>query len=318
MRSYSRLPTFSSLSIAHRMQSQRLLQLSIYCLTPHRLDIGFHRVQLSSVDTMDAWSSQGRQLLVYSSLSDSAAHIQKGSRYDPDSVVVRQHTLDLEGAYNCKADHLLQEIARARVEGRFSETERESARWVVRRSPRPHWPSWTPATAIAASPWARRHSMLMNIVIVALVNRCRRLRAPPLSFSNCVTTQGTLWISARSNLAIWMGSGVYNATHVYDSSSVNLSLSTESASSRQYSDRPAKTPADADEVRPSSSVASAAGNTTIRRSSSSGRLAQSAESDPLPDPCNPFTCRVKFDAYLLSDARTHRSTCADARSGART
>ena len=85
------------------------------------------RVRLSSVEMTEALEGQGLQLLMYSPLSDFA-YMQS------DSAVDLQQTLLLGGAYEGKAGRLLEEITKTRVEGRFSEMERESAKWDVRAS----------------------------------------------------------------------------------------------------------------------------------------------------------------------------------------
>lgn len=85
------------------------------------------RVRLSSVELTEALEGQALQMLMYSPMSDFA-YLQS------DSAVDCQQLLLLEGAYEGKAGRLLEEITKTRVEGRFSESERESAKWDVRAS----------------------------------------------------------------------------------------------------------------------------------------------------------------------------------------
>lgn len=94
--------------------------------TPNKLRF-VRRVRLSSVELTEALEGQALQVLMYSPMSDFAYP-------QSDSAVDAQQLLFLEGAYEGKAGRLLEEVTKTRVEGRFSETERESAKWDVRAS----------------------------------------------------------------------------------------------------------------------------------------------------------------------------------------
>ena len=85
------------------------------------------RVQSSSFEVTQALDNQALQVVTYSPLPESAVS-QSGPIADSHSMYV------LEGPYEGKVSRLIEEIAKAKVEGRFSEVEREASKWDVRSS----------------------------------------------------------------------------------------------------------------------------------------------------------------------------------------
>jgi hypothetical protein len=85
------------------------------------------RVQSSSFEITQALDNQALQVVTYSPLPESAIS-QVGPVADSHSLYM------LEGPYEGKVSRLIEEIAKAKVEGRFSEVEREASKWDVRSS----------------------------------------------------------------------------------------------------------------------------------------------------------------------------------------
>lgn len=56
----------------------------------------------------------------------------RGSAGTPQSTRVTPHALELTGMYEGRASRLIEEIVKAKIEGRFSERERESEKWTLR------------------------------------------------------------------------------------------------------------------------------------------------------------------------------------------
>lgn len=91
-------------------------------------DIRFlRRVQSSSYEVTQALDNQALQLVTYSPLPEHATS-HGGPAVDSHSLYV------LEGSYEGKVSRLIEDIAKAKVEGRFSEIEREAPKWDVRSS----------------------------------------------------------------------------------------------------------------------------------------------------------------------------------------
>nr|OQO17288.1 hypothetical protein B0A51_16488 [Rachicladosporium sp. CCFEE 5018] len=84
------------------------------------------RVRLSALEATSVLENRAIQLLTYSPLPVTAQ-----SALNVDDI----RTLLLDGSYSGKAGRLLEELAKARVEDRFTEEERESHKWDVRASP---------------------------------------------------------------------------------------------------------------------------------------------------------------------------------------
>jgi hypothetical protein len=85
------------------------------------------RVQSASFEVTQALDNQALQIVTYSPLPESAVS-QGGPVADSHNLYM------LEGPYEGKASRLIEEIAKAKVEGRFSEVEREASKWDVRSS----------------------------------------------------------------------------------------------------------------------------------------------------------------------------------------
>lgn len=85
------------------------------------------RVQLDALDCTE--SHNGRVLQVFTKFELSEA-----ARPTQGPTVDACHVLRLEAAYDGKVARLIEEMTKCRVEARFSEGERESARWEVRAS----------------------------------------------------------------------------------------------------------------------------------------------------------------------------------------
>lgn len=85
------------------------------------------RVQSSAFEVTQALDNQALQVITYSPLPETIVS-QGGPVADSHTVYM------LEGSYEGKVSRLIEEIAKAKVEGRFSEIEREAARWDVRSS----------------------------------------------------------------------------------------------------------------------------------------------------------------------------------------
>lgn len=92
--------------------------------TPHELHF-LRRVDPSAFDFLE--SHQGRivQILIRTERVTAAHPTQ-------EPTVDSYHVLRLEAAYDGKAARLVDEVTKARVEARFSEEEREGAKWEVR------------------------------------------------------------------------------------------------------------------------------------------------------------------------------------------
>lgn len=94
--------------------------------TPH--DLSFVRkVRHESVDVLESHEGKCIQLITKFDLDGHANPRQP-------TVVDGYQTLRLEGSYERKAERLIEEITKARIEGRFSEPEREGTKWEVRAS----------------------------------------------------------------------------------------------------------------------------------------------------------------------------------------
>lgn len=94
--------------------------------TPHDLHF-VRKVRLDSVDVLDSHEGKCVQLVTKFGLDDCAS--------PPHPTVVNGYqTLRLEGLYERKAERLIEEVTKARIEGRFSEAEREESKWEVRAS----------------------------------------------------------------------------------------------------------------------------------------------------------------------------------------
>lgn len=85
------------------------------------------RVQSSSFEVTQALDNQALQVVTYSPLPENVVS-QGGPIADSHNVYM------LEGPYEGKVSRLIEEIAKAKVEGRFSEVEREASKWDVRSS----------------------------------------------------------------------------------------------------------------------------------------------------------------------------------------
>ena len=94
--------------------------------TPHDLSF-LRRVPLDSMDCLEAQSGHTVQILT-SIRPETSAESYHASEVDSSQM------LKLEGFYERKGERLAEEIVKARVEGRFSEAERESPKWEVRAS----------------------------------------------------------------------------------------------------------------------------------------------------------------------------------------
>ena len=94
--------------------------------TPHDLNF-FRKVQLDVVDVLESQEGRCIQLITKFGLDITAQPPQA-------TTVDSYQTLRLEGLYERKADRLIEEISKARLEGRFSEPEREGTKWEVRAS----------------------------------------------------------------------------------------------------------------------------------------------------------------------------------------
>ncbi|KAK6432246.1 hypothetical protein LTR95_011581 [Oleoguttula sp. CCFEE 5521] len=84
------------------------------------------RVRLSALKATSVLEDRAIQLLTYSPLP-----VTTQSAPSVDDI----QTLLLDGSYSGKAGRLVEELAKARVEDRFTEEERESHKWDVRASP---------------------------------------------------------------------------------------------------------------------------------------------------------------------------------------
>lgn len=85
------------------------------------------RVQSSAYEVTQVLDNQALQVVTYSPLPEAVAS-QGGPLADSHTVYM------LEGPYEGKVSRLIEEIAKAKVEGRFSEVEREAPKWDVRSS----------------------------------------------------------------------------------------------------------------------------------------------------------------------------------------
>lgn len=83
------------------------------------------RIQLDAFECVESHNGRVLQLLTHFELDKAAVPAQQPTT---DSC----RTLKLEATYDGKASRLFQEITKARVEGRFSESEREAHKWDVR------------------------------------------------------------------------------------------------------------------------------------------------------------------------------------------
>lgn len=98
--------------------------------TPHarHQDLRFiRRVQSSAYEVSQALENQALQVVTFSPLPEHT-NAQGGSVADAHVIYL------LEGTYEGKVGRLIEEITKAKVEGRFSETEREAPKWDVRSS----------------------------------------------------------------------------------------------------------------------------------------------------------------------------------------
>ncbi|KAK5165231.1 uncharacterized protein LTR77_009329 [Saxophila tyrrhenica] len=94
--------------------------------TPHDLTF-VRRVQLDAVQLVEAQDGKCIQLLTMFKLD--------GAVYPPQLPMVDScQILRIEGFYERKLERLVEEVTKARIEGRFSEAEREAAKWEVRAS----------------------------------------------------------------------------------------------------------------------------------------------------------------------------------------
>lgn len=85
------------------------------------------RVQSTSYEVTQALDNHALQVVTYSPLPETVV-----SQSGP--VADSHHTYMLEASYEGRVSRLIEEIAKAKVEGRFSEVEREASRWDVRSS----------------------------------------------------------------------------------------------------------------------------------------------------------------------------------------
>ena len=85
------------------------------------------RVQSAAYEGTEALDNHALQVVTYSPLPETVV-----SQSGP--VADSHHTYMLESSYEGRASRLIEEIAKAKVEGRFSEVEREAPRWDVRSS----------------------------------------------------------------------------------------------------------------------------------------------------------------------------------------
>nr|POE72174.1 hypothetical protein CFP56_12050 [Quercus suber] len=83
------------------------------------------RVQLATVECTESHGGSVLQILTRFELDKNAAPAQ-------EPIIDSCRSLKLEASYEGKATRLLEEIVKARVEGRFSEPERETHKWEVR------------------------------------------------------------------------------------------------------------------------------------------------------------------------------------------
>lgn len=83
------------------------------------------RVQASAFEVTQALDNQALQVVTFSPLPE---HAKGGSVADTHQIYL------LEGSYEGKVGRLIEEITKAKVEGRFSEIERETPKWDVRSS----------------------------------------------------------------------------------------------------------------------------------------------------------------------------------------
>ncbi|KAK3687130.1 hypothetical protein LTR37_019123 [Vermiconidia calcicola] len=94
--------------------------------TPH--DLRFvRRVQLDCIDLLEAQEGRCVQLM-------TRFRLDAGAKPPQQPRIEGCQMLRLEGFYERKAERLVEEITKTRVEGRFSEAERESSKWEVRAS----------------------------------------------------------------------------------------------------------------------------------------------------------------------------------------
>ena len=101
-------------------------QAQIRPTAPHDLQF-IRRVRLDNLNCLEVQNGQALQVATSLRLDDAARPTQH-PKVDGCQV------FRLEGFYERKAERLSEEIAKARVEGRFSEAERESPKWEVRAS----------------------------------------------------------------------------------------------------------------------------------------------------------------------------------------
>ncbi|KAM0717342.1 hypothetical protein Q7P37_007194 [Cladosporium fusiforme] len=85
------------------------------------------RVQCSSIEVTQALDNQALQVVTFSPLPEHTT-VHGGSVADMHQIYL------LEGSYEGKVARLIEEITKAKVEGRFSEIEREAPKWDVRSS----------------------------------------------------------------------------------------------------------------------------------------------------------------------------------------
>ena len=85
------------------------------------------RVRLDSVDCLEVHNGEALQMMTSFKLDEAARPAQE-IKMDTCQII------HLEGFYERKAERLAEEVAKSRVEGRFSEAERESPKWEARAS----------------------------------------------------------------------------------------------------------------------------------------------------------------------------------------
>ncbi|KAF2723877.1 hypothetical protein K431DRAFT_282567 [Polychaeton citri CBS 116435] len=89
-----------------------------------------HRFPLGNIECSETQDNRAIQLM-------SRSESMNPSTHDANSLQCSQ-TLYFEGSYEGKCSRFVEELSKARIEGRFSETERESFKWEIRASdPRP-------------------------------------------------------------------------------------------------------------------------------------------------------------------------------------
>ncbi|KAI5363312.1 putative DH domain-containing protein [Septoria linicola] len=116
----------SARTLLTEIESGSLPSRSVESLSDTISDLHFvRRLQLDALELTECHHGHALQLMTFFQLGIGALAAQ-------EPILDSCQVLRLEGSYDGRAARLVEEVAKARVESRFSEAERESAAWEIR------------------------------------------------------------------------------------------------------------------------------------------------------------------------------------------